>query len=304
MYYHYWQLNEFLPEDILPIYMNYFEPGTHPAMWFFTLDSSKLVFIISGEGEHVVIPEDKNVKENKYVKIKAGDVLAIPPGCTHAYYKTENLELYNLVYDRRKLAIPLLDGYAFPLFYKFFPLKSKFTLDEVSHPVMNLTPDEIAEIRPMLDKLLANISDYRPGGFYESMSIFMRLTHSMGKMRMGDEKKAPTHQYRIGNALFLIERDYFKPLTLDDMAQSTNMSRRNFCRHFRRMTGTSPLQYLFQVRCTRAEELLRNTELSTGEIAIKCGFCDENYFRKIFKKVKHKTPGTFRKELQNIPGGN
>ena len=297
--YYYWQLNQFLTNSYdLPIYMNYFEPGTHPALWFFNLDSSKMVFIISGEAEHVVIPEDKNVKENKYVKIKAGDVLIIHPGCTHAYYKTENLELYNLVYDRRKLPIPLLDGYAFPLFYKIFPLKDKFTLDEMSYPAITLTADEIAEIRPMLDKLLANISNYHPGGFYESLGIFMHLTHTLGKMRMdGEKKKIPSRQYRIGDAIFLIERDFFKALTIDDMAQSVNMSRRNFCRYFRRTTGTSPLQYLLSVRINRAVEMLRSTDLSIEEIAIKCGFNDENYFRKVFKKIKHESPGKFRKKM-------
>lgn len=299
----YWRMSEFVSEDKLPIYVNYFEPGTHPPLYFFDHDSSKMVFIISGEAEHVVMPGGNTQGANRCVKIKAGDVLVIHPGCTQAYNRTENLELYNLVYNRHKLALPLLDGYAFPLFYTFFPLKNKFSLEEMSHPALTLTAEEIAEIRPMLDKLLHNISDYQPGSFYESMGVFMRLTHTLGKMRMHDGKKMPHPKYRIGNALFLIEKDYFKPLTLDDMAQVTNMSRRNFCRHFRLMTGTSPLQYLLTFRVNRAAELLRHSDLSIAEIATVCGFCDGNYFSKQFQKIKHKTPGAVRSESQKFKFG-
>lgn len=299
MLFFHWLLNKFLAEDKLPIYVNHIYSGEHPQLQFHNHNASEIVFIISGEAGHVAIPENGVLSQENHTNIKSGDVLVIHPGCTHAYYNTENLELYNLVYDRKRLALPILDGYAFPLFLNFFPLDNKISHEEMSKPIMNLSPDEMNIIRPLLDKLQNAISNYQPGGLFEAMSLFMNLILTLGKMRQNDSKKQKTVRYQIGNAIFLIETKYSKHLSLDEMAASVNMSKRNFCRQFRQLTGTSPLQYLQNFRIERASKLLQDTNLSISQIAVECGFCDGNYFCKQFQKLRHKTPGEARNELRS-----
>ncbi|MBQ8040550.1 MAG: helix-turn-helix transcriptional regulator [Lachnospiraceae bacterium] len=46
----------------------------------------------------------------------------------------------------------------------------------------------------------------------------------------------------------------------------------------------SPKQYLIQLRMNRALELLTKNEISVKEISFACGFTDEKYFSRAFKK--------------------
>lgn len=48
--------------------------------------------------------------------------------------------------------------------------------------------------------------------------------------------------------------------------------------------GISPKQYLTRLRMNRALELLAQGRLSVKEIAVSCGFTDEKYFSRAFKK--------------------
>ena len=55
-------------------------------------------------------------------------------------------------------------------------------------------------------------------------------------------------------------------------------------RTFRTCFGISPKQYLTRLRMNRALELLAQGRLSVKEIAVSCGFTDEKYFSRAFKK--------------------
>ena len=43
-----------------------------------------------------------------------------------------------------------------------------------------------------------------------------------------------------------------------------------------------------------AVRLLKNTELSVKEIALKTGYSDSNYFAKVFKRINGVIPSEFR----------
>ena len=55
-------------------------------------------------------------------------------------------------------------------------------------------------------------------------------------------------------------------------------------RAFRTYLGLSPKQYLIKIRMNRALELLTENERSVKEIAFACGFADEKYFSRAFRK--------------------
>ena len=54
---------------------------------------------------------------------------------------------------------------------------------------------------------------------------------------------------------------------MEDLARRANMSSRNLGRHFRAVTGTTPLQWLLTQRIRRAQELLETTDDSVDAIA-------------------------------------
>ncbi|MNG10741.1 Arabinose operon regulatory protein [compost metagenome] len=89
------------------------------------------------------------------------------------------------------------------------------------------------------------------------------------------------------------------PLTIQDMAIRANLSVSRFSYLFKQRYGTSPHQYLLQMRIHHAKELLTNTELSHESISDYCGFADLHHFSKIFKQRTGTAPGEHRKKKKN-----
>ncbi len=64
---------------------------------------------------------------------------------------------------------------------------------------------------------------------------------------------------------------------------------------FRRLTGSSPTQFVIQARVDQASALLRETAMSLAQIAEECGYRDEFFFSRQYKKVMGHSPAAFRK---------
>ena len=63
---------------------------------------------------------------------------------------------------------------------------------------------------------------------------------------------------------------------------------------FRQVTGTTFKEHLNRVRVEEAARLLSNTDYPVMEIAIACGYKDQSYFTKVFKKLTGLTPKQYR----------
>lgn len=96
-----------------------------------------------------------------------------------------------------------------------------------------------------------------------------------------------------------IERDYATPLSLADLATSARVSRFELSRRFKRATGTSPYQYLLQVRCRRAAELLRGGRVSVTDAALSVGFADLGRFSRAFRRELGCSPTALRREARS-----
>ena len=58
--------------------------------------------------------------------------------------------------------------------------------------------------------------------------------------------------------------------------------------------GTTFVEYLTAKRMEKARELLRNSDLRSGEIATAVGYKDSHYFSFLFKKTQGCTPRDYR----------
>lgn len=105
----------------------------------------------------------------------------------------------------------------------------------------------------------------------------------------GADKVLPLTRY--------IALNYAQPITLDDAAAMSCMERTYFSKRFKALTGFGFQEYLTQTRLQAAEQLLRDTSLSVGEIAEQCGFSGANYFGDVFRRWKGVSPSQYRKHI-------
>jgi len=83
------------------------------------------------------------------------------------------------------------------------------------------------------------------------------------------------------------------------LSEVVNLSRFHFCRVFRLTVGTSPRDYLSQLRLQRVKLLLRESSSSLCEIAHLCGFADQSHLTRMFRSRVGTTPARWRQQLFN-----
>ena len=122
-------------------------------------------------------------------------------------------------------------------------------------------------------------------------------------IQCADEKRKVSRQEQIAaermkQMLRFVEEHYAEELTVERIAADAALSESACLRSFRQVLGITPIQYVKQFRVEKAAELLRSTQLKTGEIGAECGFADGSYFIKTFRELKHCTPKEYRKRFE------
>ena len=121
--------------------------------------------------------------------------------------------------------------------------------------------------------------------------VLLALLYSSMQPLSG-KTRSETQIIEQARSLMLAEKT--RDMALEDIAKSLNISYTSFRRAFREHTGASPHQYRLHLKISAARELLRSTDLRVKEISYRCGFDDEQYFCRIFKRQTRNTPIEFR----------
>lgn len=98
----------------------------------------------------------------------------------------------------------------------------------------------------------------------------------------------------IEESLNFIYNSYDKPISLDEIAQASGISKYHFIKKFKESMNVTPNQFLMKYRIRKAMEGLQRTDKSIKAIALSVGFNDANYFSKVFKSLVGTSPGEFR----------
>ncbi len=83
------------------------------------------------------------------------------------------------------------------------------------------------------------------------------------------------------------------------LARRAGMSRTRFSIRFTAMVGQAPMAYVTHWRLIRARVMLADTNLSTDEIAHRCGYRSLSSFTRRFKAVFGSGPGAYRRGLHS-----
>lgn len=83
-------------------------------------------------------------------------------------------------------------------------------------------------------------------------------------------------------------------LSLNQVASHVYLCPTYFSAIFSQKTGQTFIQYLTDLRMSKAKELLKCTDMKTAEIAYAVGYKDPHYFSYLFKKTQNCTPKQYR----------
>lgn len=103
---------------------------------------------------------------------------------------------------------------------------------------------------------------------------------------------------RLRQVTAYISENYANEIRLDELANVAGMSSFHFAREFKRTTGTTPHQYLINVRVERAKTLLSQNELPLTEVGLRAGFSHQSHFTRLFRRLTGTTPHLYRLGLQ------
>ncbi|WP_018991946.1 GlxA family transcriptional regulator [Aromatoleum toluclasticum] len=94
----------------------------------------------------------------------------------------------------------------------------------------------------------------------------------------------PTLPAALRTVLQLMKNNIEEPLSIDDLAQHAQVSRRQIDRMFQHYMNATPARYYLETRITRARRLLQQTNEPITSIAIACGFSGAPHFSRCYRE--------------------
>lgn len=190
----------------------------------------------------------------------------------------------------------------------------------------------VLRISPEGDNKMLSLLSNRPHGFKNILDVsanmqnYKRLFESIVREGRSDEKMAAEMTELLVNELLIsiyrlipesvffpdeenfkivldlqrkFESQYSSNYTLTSLAREYNTSTSSLSHQFKKITGSSVMEYLLFCRVAASKNLLTKTNLSIAEIVDACGFSDNSNFSRTFKKLNGISPMQFRKKFKN-----
>jgi AraC-like DNA-binding protein len=136
----------------------------------------------------------------------------------------------------------------------------------------------------------------------ESILSLLSILHHLSEVK---SKPLTTENYhgiitkqfesRVNKVCTHLQHHFHEAITLKQVADLIYMSESNFCKFFKKATGTTFSDYVNDLRITEACHMLLYTDETISHIANACGFESLSYFNRVFLKKKKHTPSEFRK---------
>ena len=156
------------------------------------------------------------------------------------------------------------------------------------------------EYGPIWDELLA--LPERDDG---SSPLFLRSVFLIGQLLLPFIENLEetllcdfSEQIRFQPAVDYVSSHLAEEVTTEKMAKLCGMRKNDFSKAFRKAYGIAPKEYLISMRIERAKELLLTTTDPVKSIAGQCGYDNEFYFFRLFRKQVRTTPAAYRARNQ------
>ncbi len=239
-------------------------------------DFYELYFLFEGEREFFV--------ENKMFNVSANTLVVVPP---YSIHKTEGGP-----YKRINLNIsPTLLNSS----------QNEFLIQLSKNIAVKIQKEYVDTIK----KLLSEGAKLQSSGIkYKNEYLVSIIQTIIYLLSVQDYRSisATSTSHKLKNIspevlkiLSFINSHYNQQVTLKDLCNEFFLSKVSLCKKFKSVMNCSIMEYVNQMRLSKAKSLLRETNKTVEEIAFDCGFSSANYFGLIFKKEVGMSPLNYKK---------
>jgi len=228
-----------------------------------------------------------------------GHAYLIPPGIPYADGKYRFLDETKPHHGQctRLQLLPYHNGLYCWRTHNWIDAGGGWQINELSHSLpFSLVPHYLSQLRDELAEQQTGW-DVASNGILQLLlgTLFRELQHSpfihAGKVL--SPAKSPKPQHAIARIEQYIHQNLERNLTIETLSHRVGMSRTAFTMQFRARTGKSLVEYLIDLRLTKAKELLLGTDLAIRHIAAAVGI-KPSRLRSLFQQRENCSPTEYR----------
>lgn len=238
----------------------------------------EISFCIQGKGDYLV--------RDAIVPVKADDFVIIPPGVEHAERSTPSAPLEYIILGITGIELTFLNSSSG--YYKgTFATQQMFVLNLLSALLQELEqkqPDYSTACYNILNILLIQLNR------------FCQFTIKPASLPQAHNSSLSDHN--IFWVKQYIDDNFTKEINLDLLAGKIGLNKFSLVRKFKKIYGTSPINYLLLRKFQEAKFLLQTTESSISQISQALGFSSASYFAQSFQKHEGISPSAYREQCR------
>lgn len=246
----------------------------------------ELVYITKGRAMHTI--------NGVGTIVKKGDYFIVNYGSAHKYtlIGNESFDLINVLFKPELIDKSLKHCRSFSDLINHYLIRISYTSLE-KKPTDVIFHDNDLTIYELIARMQREYNSKKPG--YVELLRCLLIEIIICTMRTISKSQEKFIENDFSSRIKeYIEKNYMKPITLNDMSKELNFTPSYISRKFKQETGLTFIEYIQRKRMEQSGRLIANTDKKISEIAELAGYRDIKFFNKIFKKQWGMTPNKFR----------
>lgn len=267
-----------------PLYLPFdHEPGIEAHCHEFV----EIALVLHGKARHTRFPPGGKPPEKTI--LSTGAVFGIPIGEYHEISDTkDNWRLLNILFD------PSVFGPDWERLLKMPGLDALLTRRKVLHLSSNCFEDISTAALHLQQELLQRAPQYE----MNLKGLLQDLLIRIGRSPIQKEN-LKTNVYTDKAVQFILGH-FAEKITLDEIARHVGLSKMYLGALFRKEIGCSPWDFLHRVRIGKAKFYLQAANNARiGEAAAICGFENNSYFTRVFRKIEGVSPREYLEKIRS-----